>query len=260
MADTSVLIIWMAWGKDFVQEAIASVGSTSHINASTCIITDAETALAMNLKQSFDQVVVADFEHDPSHLRKAEIWSWVPEGYDVYLFLDADTRVIGDISFGFEKAMQHGIAMVPAAHYCLDYFWGFDRIMKLEEVEPRGQLLYNSGVIFFTRTPINQSLFFKWRELANKYGGKFDQSYLTLAMELMNIHPYVLSPNYNYRGMFVPAIGNVRIWHSHRKMPAAINAEPQHWPMRYVGDGKLRHPDLARQKLKKLLKRLIRRG
>ncbi len=259
MSETSSLIVWMCWGPEFLRQAVQSAALVSHLDAHCCLITDAETARQSSLGDSFDEVVVADFIAESGHLRKTEIWQWLPKGYDVILFLDVDTRVLGDISLGFEKALKYGVAIAPAAHYCLDYFWGFERIMKLVGVEPRGQLQYNSGVIFFTRTDEVEGLFAKWKDLASEYGGTFDQPYLTLAMEVLDFRPYVLSPNYNYRGMSNPIIGDIRIWHSYDKVPAAINAEPAAWPMRSVGNGKFHRPGFVRRKMKRFVKRLIRR-
>lgn len=260
MSDSSTLLIWMAWGTEFLNEAIASRETASDVNADSCVVTDAASAAEMNLGKVFDHVIVADFEQPEGHLRKTELWKWIPDGYDVHLFLDADTQILGDISLGFEKARKYGIAMAPAAHYCLDAFWGFHRTMMSEGVEPRGVLQYNSGVIFFTRSAEVKEVFAKWRELANKYGGEFDQAYLSLAMELLEFRPYVLSPNYNYREMSTRVIGSVRIWHTHEKLPPNLNARPNWWPMRYAIDGKVHHPGRVLKDTKRFIKRMIGRG
>src|SRR5256886_5771622 len=80
--------------------------------------------------------------------RKAEFFLCLPEQIETALLLDADTRVIGDVSLGFEKAEKHGIAMVPAPHYSLADFRDFRQVMLKEGVTPLGQIIYNSGVIF----------------------------------------------------------------------------------------------------------------
>ena len=80
-------------------------------------------------------------------LRKAEMVKFLPEAYDIYLFLDSDTVVIEDISLGYEKAEKFSIAVSPAPHYSLDYFGGFDKIMRLEGIPCKGQLQYNTGIL-----------------------------------------------------------------------------------------------------------------
>src|SRR5439155_25742843 len=49
--------------------------------------------------------------HLSGKARKTEFFNCLPEEIETALLLDADTRVIGDISLGFEKAEQHGIAI-----------------------------------------------------------------------------------------------------------------------------------------------------
>lgn len=213
----------------------------------------------MDLHALVDRVVVANFEAEPGNVRKAEMWNWIPDDYDLYVFLDTDTVVLDGVEFAMDKARGYGMAIAPAAHYCLDAFWGFDRILAAENVPARGQLLYNSGVIFFTRTPAVESVFRLWFDLARKHGGQFDQPFLTLAMELQGFRPYVLSPNYNYREMRVPISGKVRIWHSRNPVPPKLNADPRWWPMRYVDDGILRRPGYLRQFLISSAKRLVRK-
>jgi len=52
--------------------------------------------------------------------------------------------------------------------------------MKLEGVDCKGQLQYNTGVIFFKNTPVVKSIFMRWMELALKYQQAFknDQPFL----------------------------------------------------------------------------------
>ena len=73
------------------------------------------------------------------------------------------------------------------------------------------------------------------------------------------MRPHALSPNYNYRGMGVPIIGNVRIWHTPHEPPADINDHPDWWPMRYFVGGKLRYPGSWKQRLKRFGIYLIKR-
>ena len=251
-------VVWLAWGEKYVAEAAKSRETMRSLEYPALLITEADTADFARQTGAFDQVIVAPFEQSgPGNQRKSEMWRWLPEGIDTFLFLDTDTRVLGDIGLGFEKAERYGIAMVPAAHYCLDHFWGFHEVMEEEGIEPQGQLQYNSGVIFFTRTPEVQEVFAKWGALTKKHGGRWDQSFLTLAMELLDVRPYALSPNYNYRGMGVPIVGEVRIWHTPHEPPEGLNDQPGRWPMRYFVDGKLHHPGTPYRKTRRFLKRLV---
>src|SRR5207302_7138013 len=134
--------------------------------------------------------------------RKTEFFLCLPEQIETALLLDADTRVIGDVSLGFEKAEKHGIAMVPAPHYSLADFRDFRQVMLKEGVKPLGQIIYNSGVMFCQPHQSEvRALFDLTLALAEKYKDKVwsDQTYLSLAMELNGFNRYTLSPSFNYR-------------------------------------------------------------
>jgi hypothetical protein len=154
--------------------------------------------------------------------RKLELFAALPNELENVLLIDADTRVIDDISLGFEKAEQHGIAIIPAPHYSLADFRDFREVMVKEGVTPRGQMIYNSGVVFCTpqdprvRAVLNRAL-----TLAQKYADRIwsDQTYLSLAIELENFNPHTLSPSFNYRGFGELISGSIRIWHSYEPLP-----------------------------------------
>src|SRR5689334_3764555 len=161
--------------------------------------------------------------------RKAEFFVRLPEKIGTALFIDADTRVVDDISLGFEKAEQHGIAIAPAPHYSLGDFRDFRQVMTAEGVTPRGQVIYNTGVIFATpHRPDVRAVFDQTLKLAQKYQDKVwnEQPYFSLAMETLNFNPYTLSPSFNHRGFGELISGSIRIWHSYEPLPRdAANLE-----------------------------------
>ena len=146
-----------------------------------------------------------------------------------------DTRVLSDISLGFDKAERFGIAMAQAAHYSLDVFHDFYQIMELEDLSPRGQLVYNTGVIFFATTQDVLEIFRTWKSLAVKYSDRqwSDQPYFTLAMEKLEFNPYTLTTGYNHRALGELISGVVRIWHSYHKLPDNIHERDPVFPKRY---------------------------
>ena len=154
--------------------------------------------------------------------KKTEFFTCLPEQIETALLLDADTRVIDDISLGFEKAEQHGMAIVPAPHYSLADFRDFRQVMLNEGVTPLGQIIYNSGVIFCTpnRSDV-RAVFDRTLALAQKYRDRewSDQTYLSLAMEIEGFNPYTLSPSFNYRAFGELISGSIRIWHSYEPLP-----------------------------------------
>jgi len=243
------IAVWLAWGEQHVLEASQSCKTFKRMGYPTCLITDISTKSAAGT-QIFDFVRAVSLPTNrPGLLMKCGIWKWLPEDYDSFLFADTDTRILNDVDFGFEKAEMHGMALAPSVHYNLDAFFGFDKIMQQAGVKPRGQLQYNSGFFFFTRTPEVQSVFKRWDQLADKFS-EFtnDQPFLSLALEMEGYNPYVLSSVYNYRGLGMPISGKVRVWHSRRPVPKDLHEYTGEWPLRYVIHGKIQRysPDPAK--------------
>lgn len=237
-------VVFLAWGEKYLKEVEHCVSqSKALLEYDLILITDSDTDIK-DLSCDFEDVIRASFE-TKGLLRKAEILKFLPNKYDVYLFLDSDTAVIEDISLGFEKAEKFSIAMSPAPHYSLDHFWGFDRIMKLEGVPCKGQIQYNTGVIFFKNTKVVKSIFHQWMILALKYQSMLnnDQPFFSLAMEKLEFNPYTLSISYNYRGLGDAISGVVRVWHSHGTLPDKINEFDVAWPPRKAWPSKVVLPN-----------------
>ena len=252
------MIVWLAWGESHIREASQSCETFKRMGYPTCLITD-ESTKSVAGTQLFDIVQAVSLPTDrPGLLVKCSLWEWLPDDYDSFLFADTDTRMLEEVHFGFEKAEQYGIAVTPSVHYSVDAFFSFGEVMLQAGVAPKGQLQYNSGLIFFTRTPEVQSVFARWNRLARDHDTfTNDQPFLTLAMEMEDFNPYVLSSAYNYRGLGMPLSGKIRIWHSRRDVPEDLNDYPSDWPLRYVIHGKVRRhppdPDHPRQRLMRIL-------
>ena len=196
-------IVWFCWGERFIGEAMDSARSAMAIEADRILITDAEGATYAGGNPAFTSIIQTRLIH-VNNLDKSRLIDLLPDGYDTFLFLDTDTKIVGDVSLGFEKAEQHGIAMAPAPNYNLPEFFDFARIMRELGVEPAGQMMYNTGVVFFRLTTAVRQALERWRDLCATVGAKHDfprdQPFLTLALEQCGVTPYVLSPLYNYRG------------------------------------------------------------
>jgi hypothetical protein len=235
-------IVWFCWGERFVSEAIDSARSAAAIEADRVLITDAEGATYANGNPAFTSIVQTQLIH-ANNLEKSRLIDLLPDGYDTFLFLDSDAKILGDVSLGFAMAERHGIAMASAPNYNLPEFFNFARIMREVGVEPADQIMYNSGVIFFHLTAAVRQALERWRDLCATIGAKNyfsrDQPFLTLALEQCGVTPYVLSPLYNYRGLGEYAVGNIRIWHSHFAPPPDLNEFENAWPARRFIDGML---------------------
>jgi len=221
-------IIYVAWGDRFAREAESAYCNSDPIHKYPAyLITDSNVGTYAGFED-----VIRPTNPAPGKRMKAEALAChLPEGYDSYLFLDTDTRVVEDAELGFQKAEKHGIAMAPAPFYSLADFHGFSRVMEAEGVAPIGQQLYNSGVVFFSPSEKVKTVLSMWFALMRKYDEKqTDQPYLTLAMEQQGVHPYALSRSWNYRAFGEMVAGDVYIWHSRRPVPTDVNTYHCAWP------------------------------
>lgn len=235
MAQFRRAIVYVAWGQRHIAEAERSAKSAAQVGADRLLITNSASARLLAGAPPFERVIPHEFRL-PGQLAKTEMFDLLPAEYDSFLFLDTDTYILLDIEQGFAKAERHGLAMAQAASYSLEHFWGFAKVLKLYEVESHEILLYNSGVIFFTRQPDAWKVLKLWNQLCAEAEGDVsawgDQPYLTLAIEMLNYNPYTLSIAYNYRNLGELAAGRIRIWHDHSPPPADVNDFEQIWPPR----------------------------
>ena len=158
-------IVWLCWGERFIGEAIDSARSAAAIEADRVLITDAEGAQYAKGNPAFTSIVQTQLIY-ANNLEKSRLVDLLPGGYDTFLYLDTDAKIVGDVSLGFAKAEQHGIAMAPAPNYNLPEYFNFARIMRELGVEPADQIMYNAGVIFFHLTAAVRQVFERWRDLA----------------------------------------------------------------------------------------------
>lgn len=140
--------------------------------------------------------------------------------FESTLFLDADTVVMGDLNYGFEKAERHGLACSLCECPWARRHAGLQNQRDLVE--------YNTGVIFFTRAA--QPVFEKWEQLAPTLDSSTtfvrdgqivqqphdDQAAFAQAIEQTEFNPYVLPLNWNFRPQFYRSFfGPIRIWHNY---------------------------------------------
>lgn len=174
--------------------------------------------------------VLEDPPGDPweAILRKAEMFDRSP--FQHTLFLDADTLVLGDLSFGFAAAHRHGgLAAVLCESPWLRRYRGLRTWGDVPE--------WNTGVIFFDRSA--EPVFRRWRELAAGMDSSSlfflddsqqpqcqtanDQAAFGAACWELRRAPYSLPHNWNFRPQFHRHwAGPLKIWHDRRDMPAGI--------------------------------------
>ena len=168
-------------------------------------------------------VEVIRLPDNASLLDKANMLDLTP--FEETLFLDADTVVMDNLEFGFEKAALTGLACSICECPWARRYNG----IKGDVVE------YNTGVIFFTR--IAKPVFDMWKSSAQvidssilfRHGDSLarmpmnDQASFAAAIEETGFNLFVLPYNWNFRPKWHKSwYGPIKIWHDYEPVPKPI--------------------------------------
>jgi hypothetical protein len=244
--------IYVAWGSLSIKEAINSVQLVQEQGLDAFLFTDEESLAFVESPDLFEKIIVYRFEMIGNR-RKTEIFDILPDGYDVFVYLDTDVHILADISLGFEKAARHGMAAAMAPHYSLEHYWGFETVMDKYKADKKSIMQYNAGVLFFSLATDVMAVLKRWHALCREeaetksWGEGYNQPFLTLAMEQLHFNPYTLSPSYNYRNFGEAASGLIRIWHSHLPPPPDVNLFEEPWPPRSFCDSRRGGPNFPKR-------------
>lgn len=154
---------------------------------------------------------IREMDYRRGLLNKSDMYYFSP--YENTLFLDNDTIVLADsLEFGFQMSDRHGIAV------CHDRACELERWHIYKHIPE-----YNTGVIFFHKSPVTQGVFNRWEFLCNTNNhtypiicGGNDQPLFGIACYEKAYNPYVLPETWNYRRYADndTIFGNIKIWHT----------------------------------------------
>lgn len=199
-------ILYFVWGdkhESFLQRSIASVH-----------------------KHHPDMLVHIERRDSGQLIDKAKMYDLSP--FDVTLYLDVDTVVMGDLSFGFRKAETHGIAACICECPWARRYGGLKHVGDVRE--------FNTGVLFFDKR-LSTSTFKRWPKIAADLDSSIefyvgdevrtmpsnDQASFAMAVEDSGFNPFVLPMNWNLRPTWHKSwFGPVRIWHDYEEPPASL--------------------------------------
>lgn len=160
-------------------------------------------------------------------LDKARMYDLSP--YDLTLFLDADTVVMGRLDYAFEKAAQFGLAMCICECPWARRYGGL--------ADDGDMVEYNTGVIAFLKTGETGRVFDEWKKVAAQIDSSVmfigangptkmpenDQAGFAYAVEVNGCNPFVLPPNWNFRHRWQKTVfGPVKVWHCYDDVPEGI--------------------------------------
>lgn len=132
-----------------------------------------------------------------SRYAKVSTMAWSP--FTDTLYLDADTRVLGDLKAGW-GALCHGwdIAITPSQNQGHDWLWhvGEDERKYTREALGFEPLQLQAGVFFVRRSPATSQLFSRWRNEWLRFKGQ-DQAALLRALYALPVNVYLLSRHFN---------------------------------------------------------------
>ena len=161
--------------------------------------------------------------HNASLLDKAKMLDLSP--FDTTLFLDADTVVLGNLDYGFQKAEQFGLACCICECPWAKRYGGLAQHGDIVE--------YNTGALWFTRgsaevfdawqrnIAVDSSVRFTDKDLKVQTMPLNDQAAFALAVDETGFNPFVLPMNWNFRPIWQKTVfGPVKIWHDYSDVPA----------------------------------------
>jgi len=186
--------IWVALGENAKQEAAESMASyRKHNRTATHRLSEISSKVPPNLTTG-----------QQAHWAKACADRWSP--YTYTLMLDADTRIVGDLSIGF-KILRAGweVVLVPSKSpssrpgAVLWNLSGAERMDTLQELGTWRHLMYNTGVMFFRKTERVHNLFAAWRKEWLRYKQQ-DQGALLRALRKCPVYLWTLGSPFNSAG------------------------------------------------------------
>ncbi len=183
-------VIWIALGPNAEQELLKSQASFQKHNRTTSRVFD-PAMIDFPAGLSIDQ---------QAHWAKVNADRWSP--YDFTLLLDADTRIKGDLSWGF-KMLYKGWDMLVAPSIPTaasgKVLWnlnGEERRITLQELGVWQHIMLNTGVMYFNKAERVSKLFELWRSEWLRYKDR-DQGAFLRALNQRSVNLWLLGHPYN---------------------------------------------------------------
>lgn len=181
--------VYVAFGANAAQEATVSAKTLKEHNP----------RLGIKILKELDGLPAGLSGGQQAHLAKASADAWSP--FEPTLLIDADTRVKGDLTFGF-RVLKEGweVVMVPSVpDHSGRVLWHLkepERQMTFQMLGTWRHVMLNTGLIFFRKTPNVRRLFQVWREEWFRFKDR-DQGALLRALRHCPVYLWLLGKPYN---------------------------------------------------------------
>lgn len=188
-------VLYVAYGAEAIKECLSSIGTLRRSNPAlpVCVITDD----CKPFRHAAD--TVTRFDSDP-YGRQAKLNADKLSPFDLTLYLDADTRVYGDLSLPF-CALEQGFEFVATmstnqgADKFLWHIGTLERNAILREIGFPPAVL-QGGVWGFRKTERTAAFFECWRQ-AYTGAEEWEQGAMQLALWRQPMAVYLLGTEFN---------------------------------------------------------------
>ena len=150
---------------------------------------------------SIQAYLASDTEDRPywQAARRAKVALYDLSPFDQTLYVDADTRIQGDVSVGF-KLLDDGydLVIIPSANQGSDVLWNVaadERQLTFEEVGFR-TLQLQAGVMWFRKSDATRQFFAAWAKEWARFEGQ-DQAAFTRALVQSPVKVWLLGRPFN---------------------------------------------------------------
>lgn len=208
-------VLYIVWGSFDVDILLRSIRSVrEHLKLPVCL---AAEGLPSGLEGSVD--ICMPFNSNGRNLHSKDcMYDLSP--FEMTLFLDLDTIVLGELDFAFEMTEHHGLSVVLAPA-----FRGGNYYLSVPKSPIDDVIVYNTGVIFFKKTSLVRDVFARWRFYNEQLQLACDQPGLALSLYNSKFNPFVLPRTWNFRAenrsgrLHIDGHGPIKIWHSYKGAP-----------------------------------------
>lgn len=183
--------IYIAYGENAQREAMMSINTlrAHHPTLPVAVIGDPVRGADQHIP----------FEQIDSGGRWAKVNLDLLTPFDFTLYLDADTRIRGDLSAGFDL-LRDGweLCIAPSLMQDNGAFWHVDAAEREATFDDVGYVpvQWQGGVFFFRRCTAAAELFDVWRQEWQRWRGQ-DQAALARALALHPVRLWALGRAYN---------------------------------------------------------------
>lgn len=199
-------VAYVAYGPAAIAEARASIDSLRQFHDwPVCVVTGAP--------EQFPDCTTVGFDAPGPGARRAKLalYSLLPRDWQSFLYLDADTRVRGNIGAGFDViADGWELAITASTHQDIGWMWHGGEAERHATLDECGRALQlQGGVWFAARTPNVRAFMGCWLEQWERWTA-VDQGALMRALERVPVRVWMLGRDWNGGALVEHLFGRAR--------------------------------------------------